>query len=111
MYNLYSYYIEKNFNPVPISLDSKKELKLHIAKRNNLLQNHLKIKLSDFNKKKILEFGCNSGENSLVLAKLGAHLTLVEPNKVMIPLIKQNFKKFKKKKIFKKNICHKFKQI
>lgn len=102
MYNLYSYYINKNFNPVPITLSSKKQFKEHILKRNNLIQNHLKMKLSDFNSKKILEFGCNSGENSLVLANLGASLTLVEPNQIMIPLIYRNFKKYNKNKFLEK---------
>ena len=42
----------------------------------------------------MLEFGCNTGENALVLASVGANLTLVEPNEQMLPQLKALFKKF-----------------
>ncbi|NQS90738.1 methyltransferase domain-containing protein [Patescibacteria group bacterium] len=42
----------------------------------------------------VLEFGCNSGENALVLAHYGANLTLVEPNMQVIPRLKYLFKRF-----------------
>ena len=42
----------------------------------------------------VLEFGCNSGENALVLASVGADLTLVEPNEQVQLRLKDLFKTF-----------------
>jgi len=87
-----NYYKSREFNPVPISLDTEKKWILHRKKRINLLQNHLCIPLHLLKDKHVLEFGCNSGENALVLADFGARLTLVEPNEQVIPRLKANFK-------------------
>ena len=42
----------------------------------------------------VLEFGCNSGENALVLASMGANLTLVEPNGQVFPRLRSLFKEY-----------------
>ena len=78
--SLLSYYQTNDFNPVLIELDNDEKWRLHFQKRENLYSHHLKIPLGLLRDKKILEFGCNSGENALVLASVGAQLTLVEPN-------------------------------
>ena len=87
--SLVDYYNKHNLNPVPLPLDTECEWEEHIEKRRNLYERHLKIPISIFNNKDVLEFGCNSGENALYLAHLDANLTLVEPNeKVHDRLIK-----------------------
>jgi len=87
-----NYYKSMNFNPVPISIDSKEELVIHQKKRINLLQNHLSIPILSLKDKEVIEFGCNSGENALILAALGARLTLVEPNEQVIHRLMSIFK-------------------
>ena len=103
---LYKYYFDKKIDPVPINLNNKKNYLDHKRKRINLLTNHLKIKPKDFLNKNIIEFGCNTGENSLIISKLGGKLTLVEPNELAISKIVKNFKKHKELKRLKK-IIHK----
>ena len=41
-----------------------------------------------------MEFGCNSGENALVLAARGAKITLAEPNTQVWPRLKELFAQF-----------------
>jgi len=88
------YYQDNHFNPVMISVDDKATWESHFAKRLNLYQRHLGIPLSLLRGRSVLEFGCNSGENALVLASVGANLTLVEPNQQVLPRLKALFKKF-----------------
>ncbi|MDO9084083.1 MAG: methyltransferase domain-containing protein, partial [Humidesulfovibrio sp.] len=77
---LVDYYRQNLFNPVPIDLRTPEALAAHTAKRRNLYEGHLGIPLGLLSGQKVLEFGCNSGENAVVLARCGADLTLVEPN-------------------------------
>lgn len=93
--NLYDYYSQHDFNPVPIPINTELEFKKHILKRINLFENHLKIPRKLFNNAKVLEFGCNSGENALVNALLGSNLYLCEPNVKVHQELKNNFKSFK----------------
>lgn len=92
--SLLQYYQDYNINPAPIALENEAAWKSHFAKRFNLYQRHLGIPLSLLRGRSVLEFGCNSGENSLVLASFGANLTLVEPNQQVLPRLKVLFKKF-----------------
>lgn len=78
--SLVDYYRQNRFNPVPIDLGSPEAIADHTAKRRNLYEWHLGIPLGLLHGQEVLEFGCNSGENALVLARHGANLTLVEPN-------------------------------
>ena len=106
------YYIQEKFNPVPITFSSKKNIEAHYEKRVNLVENHLKIPLALLKGKDVLEFGCNGGENACVLASYGANVYLVEPNKEMHKLIKNNFKKIKRLnnlKLLSKNSLEEFK--
>lgn len=91
---LLSYYQKHNLNPVPIVLETPSTWKSHCAKRQNLYERHLGIPLSLLRGRSVLEIGCCSGENALVLASVGANLTLVEPNEQMVPLIQTQFKEF-----------------
>ena len=92
--SLLDYYQRNRFNPVPIALDEKAAWESHCAKRINLYQKHLGIPLSLLRGRSVIEFGCGSGENALVLASIGANLTLVEPNEQVLPRLKALFKKF-----------------
>ena len=89
-----SYYLDHNFNPVPINVESQSGWLSQKAKRRNLYETHLGIPLSLLNGRDILEFGCNSGENALVLASVGANLTLVEPNHQVLPRLESLFAQF-----------------
>jgi SAM-dependent methyltransferase len=92
--SLLQYYQENQFNPVPIALDELLAWESHFAKRRNLYERHLGIPISLLSVRSILEFGCNSGENALVLAAAGANLTLVEPNEQVLPRLKTLFQQF-----------------
>lgn len=91
---LVDYYRENVFNPVPIDLRTPEALALHTAKRRNLYEGHLGIPLGLLSGQNVLEFGCNSGENAVVLARAGAHLTLVEPNEQAHERLRTLFKTF-----------------
>ncbi len=91
--SLVSYYQNSRFNPVPIELQTSVEWQSHVTKRRNLYEKHLNIPFVLLSGHSVLEFGCNSGENSLVLASFGANLTLVEANEQVLPRLKENFKR------------------
>ncbi|MCG8605172.1 class I SAM-dependent methyltransferase [bacterium] len=88
------YYQQHGFNPVPISLESRADWASQTAKRLNLYQRHLGIPLALLKGRSVLEFGCNSGENALVLASFGAKLTLVEPNEQVLPRLRALFAQY-----------------
>ena len=94
MQSLLNYYQSNNFNPVPTDVSSAKAWDQHISRRWNLYVNHLGIPLPLLHGKSVLEFGCGSGENSLVMASFGANLTLVEPNGQVLPRLEQLFGDF-----------------
>ena len=89
--SLLEYYQNNEINPVPIEISDKQSWSKHCLKRRNLYEKHLMIPASYFKGKNVLEFGCNSGENPLYLASLGANLTLVEPNEQVLPRLKKLF--------------------
>lgn len=94
MNSLLEYYRKNTFNPVPISVEDHEIWNDHVAKRRNLYERHLGIPLALLRDLAVIEFGCNSGENSLVLAMYGANLTLVEPNEQVLPRLSFLFDKF-----------------
>ena len=79
---LLGYYQNSKINPVAIETHGKKWIR-HKQCRINLYENHLKIPISWFNDRQILEFGPNGGENSIILAMQGAKIKLVEPHQMM----------------------------
>ena len=93
---LLDYYKRHKLNPVPLPIETESEWNDHIKRRKNLYERHLKIPVSFFSGKDVIEFGCNSGENSLYLAFLGAELTLVEPNEEVHPRLIKLFRKHNK---------------
>ncbi|HJP30696.1 MAG TPA: class I SAM-dependent methyltransferase [Candidatus Latescibacteria bacterium] len=92
--SLLDYYRSHEFNPVPIDVEDRAVWEDHFAKRTNLYQRHLGIPLRLLRGSRVLEFGCNSGENALVLAAHGAELTLVEPNEQVLPRLHALFAEF-----------------
>lgn len=92
--SLLEYYRRHAFNPVPIAVEDRAVWKDHFAKRANLYGRHLGIPLALLRGRRVLEFGCNSGENALVLAAAGAELTLVEPNEQVHPRLHDLFRRF-----------------
>lgn len=88
------YYRVNGFNPVYIPLENEQQWKTHAAKRYNLYQRHLSIPLAWLRNRSVIEFGCNSGENALVLAAYGANLILVEPNAQVLPRLETLFRQY-----------------
>jgi SAM-dependent methyltransferase len=92
--SLLNYYQAHQFNPVLIPLGTTQQWHSHTMKRHNLYERHLSIPLSFLRGRSVIEFGCNSGENALVLAASGANLTLVEPNDQVLPRLQELFSQF-----------------
>ncbi|VEN74513.1 conserved hypothetical protein [Candidatus Desulfarcum epimagneticum] len=78
---LYSYYQKTNLLPTAAGFSSKDDLEKYEAYRYSFLLNKLSIPPQIFKARDLIEFGPDSGENSLVFAKWGADITLVEPNR------------------------------
>jgi len=91
---LLEYYQEHELNPVPIDVEDHLGWKDHVIKRRNLYEKHLMLPTACFRDRSVIEFGCNSGENALYLAALGARLTLVEPNGQVLPRLRDLFERF-----------------
>ncbi len=92
--SLLAYYQSNKFNPVLISVEAPAVWEQHFAKRRNLYERHLGIPLPLLRGARVLEFGPNSGENSLVPALFGSRLTLVEPNDQVLPRLNRLFEQF-----------------
>jgi SAM-dependent methyltransferase len=91
---LLKYYQNHAVNPVLIPVEDEQKWTAHVLRRQNLYTHHLMIPPLTFRDANVLEFGCNSGENALFLASLGARLSLVEPNCQVLPRLKELFKRF-----------------
>lgn len=88
-----SYYEQNKLNPGQIPLDSEADWVSHTRKRDNLYTRHLALPLPLFRGRSVLEFGCNTGDNALVLAEHGARLSLVEPNSAIAAQIPAHFER------------------
>ena len=105
------YYNNRALNPVPIALVNDSQWEDQITKRVNLLQNHLGVPVSLLKDKEILEIGCNSGENALVLAHFGAQLTLSEPNEQVHARLVDNFNSFSLNNQLKEVYSHRIEEL
>jgi SAM-dependent methyltransferase len=92
--SLVAYYERLHFNPVLIEVENPAVWKAHFDKRRNLYERHLGLPLAFLRGASVLEFGPNSGENALLPALFGAHLTLVEPNQQVLPRLTDLFSRF-----------------
>lgn len=89
---LYQYYQEKRFNPVYAGLYTEEDLVEYERKRRRLFEYNLRLPARSFKDASLLEFGPASGENSLVFARWGAKLHMVEPVREFIETLKAYFK-------------------
>ena len=87
------FYKDNKINPVSIKTTGE-QWQSHLWQRGNLYENHLKIPSTWFNKKSVLEFGPNGGENAIVHALNGANVTLIEPHLLMHDRIYNLFSTF-----------------
>lgn len=92
--SMVAYYEAQDFNPVLIRVEDPAVWRDHLAKRRNLYERHLGLPLPLLRDRRVLEFGCNSGENALVLAGFGARLTFVEPHTQVAPRLRHLFRSF-----------------
>ncbi len=94
MRNVVDYYRRTGFNPVPLDLGEEAVRRAHVGRRVHLYQDHLHIPLGWLAGREVIEFGCNTGENALVLAAYGARLTLVEPQPEACERLLRLFERF-----------------
>lgn len=90
---LAQYYNSIKLSPVEHDLTGTESLRVHQRKRQNLLENYLKMPARLWRDGDVLEFGPGSGENAAILAYYGARLTLVEPLDYLIQKLQANFQK------------------
>ncbi|MEO5336318.1 MAG: class I SAM-dependent methyltransferase [Magnetospirillum sp. WYHS-4] len=91
---LLDYYVQRKMDPVPLNLETPEAFRRHREKRGNLYDRHLGIPFGLLEGRDVIEFGCNSGENALVLAEAGARVTLVEPNVAAHARLRDLFDRF-----------------
>lgn len=91
---LHTYYRKTAILPTHACFSSIADLNRYELFRTNFFVDKLKLPLVIFRDLKMVEFGPDTGENSLVFARWGASLTLVEPNPHTWPYIRSYFKKF-----------------
>lgn len=90
---LYEYYATQSVRPTYAGFGGDAELSKYAELRKNVFH-RLMLPPVVFAGKRLLEFGPDTGENSLVFAHWGAHLTLVEPNAEAHTYIRRYFSKF-----------------
>jgi len=93
--NMYEYYENMNISPTYGGFKSWDDLTLYEWERRKLFEEKLYLPTKIFKNSRLIEFGPDSGENSLVFAMWDANCTLVEPNEKAHEMINHYFKKFK----------------
>src|ERR1017187_1060891 len=93
MTGLYDYYLTQTIRPTHADFGSDTELSRYAELRKHVF-NRLTFPPALFAGKRVLEFGPDTGENSLIFAQWGARLTLVEPNEEAHSYIRRYFSKF-----------------
>lgn len=88
------FYQDEGFFPSHRALADEAALTAHMATREALLCEHLKLPLGFFEGARVGEFGADTGENALVFARWGARVTAVEPNARTHPLIEDYRERF-----------------
>ena len=92
--SLHEYYSASKRLPTHAAFSSRDQLSAYERQRASLFQEHLFIPLRTFRGARVVEFGPDSGENSLVFGLWGSSLTLVEPNPLAWPAISGYFDRF-----------------
>jgi len=91
---LHEYYRREDFLPTYGRFQSAGDLAEHALHRRRLFTDKLFLPPRLFQGARLIEFGPDSGENSLVFAQWGARCTLVEPNPNAHPQIRDYFERF-----------------
>lgn len=91
---MYEYYREQAVLPTHGRFQSGGDLDAHERHRRELFTQKLFLPPRLFRDARLIEFGPDAGENSLVFARWGASCTLVEPNPKAHSVIKDYFGKF-----------------
>jgi len=91
---LYDYYRRQDIFPTYGAFQSHNDLKAYALQRRDLFFEKLHLPPRVFQGAKLIEFGPDAGENSLVFALWKASCTLVEPNPNVLPTINNYFKRF-----------------
>lgn len=92
---MYEYYIAQDAFPTYGSFETKEELHAYEQQRRSIFTDKLYLPARTFANADLIEFGPDTGENSLVFARWGARCTLVEPNKKAHPILYRYFERFK----------------
>jgi SAM-dependent methyltransferase len=93
MEKMYEYYAAQDVQPTYADFSGDAELFKYAKLRDDVFF-RMSLPPALFRDKELLEFGPDTGENSLVFARWGARVTLVEPNKEAHPYIQRYFSKF-----------------
>lgn len=93
MTGLHDYYLTQTIRPTYADFGTNTELSKYAELRKNVFH-RLSFPPALFSGKRVLEFGPDTGENALVFAQWGAHLTLVEPNQQAHAYIRNYFSQF-----------------
>ncbi len=91
---LYEYYERQSVLPTYGAFPSAAELEAYERQRRRLFTDRLRLPPRLFRGARLLEFGPDAGENSLVFALWGAECTLAEPNRNAHPVIAEYFARF-----------------
>lgn len=91
---MYEYYERQNVLPTVANLPDEQALARYVAGRRQLFEELLMIPSGTFAGARLVEFGPDSGENSLAFAQFGSTLTLVEPNPKALPKIRSYHERF-----------------
>ena len=91
---LHEYYRQQDVLPTHGAFESERDLDAHERQRRRLFTDKLYLPPRVFSNARLLEFGPDSGENSLVFARWGADCTLVEPNPNAHSSIRKYFKRY-----------------
>jgi hypothetical protein len=94
---MHAYYREQEVLPTHGRFRTRAELEAHERQRRELFTEKLLLPPRLFRDARLIEFGPDAGENSLVFALWGANCTLVEPNPKAHPVITNYFQEFKLK--------------
>ena len=91
---MYEYYERQDVLPTVANLKDEQALDRYVTGRRQLFEELLMIPSGVFAGARLVEFGPDSGENSLAFARFGSTLTLVEPNPKALPKIKSYLETF-----------------
>src|SRR5438034_4328867 len=91
---MYSYYEQQDVLPTYGAFASRADLDGHERHRRRLLTDKLHLPPRYFEGARLLEFGPDAGENSLVFALWGADCTLAEPHVRAHAVICEYFQRF-----------------